>query len=138
MVTAEDALLIVLNLTTTLPDDARKALLTIAVRTPDRFRSLESGAARLIDGSVALSADGLFVDTTKVADLRDVVELIPRDAVREVSVESNHGSLVWAAVGGGAGFVAGLVTGLALAEHESSHVGSTAAFGLFTDLSTTI
>jgi hypothetical protein len=140
MVAADDASLIVLNLTSgALSDVAKNALVAMAVRAPEKFRLLQSDGVHIVDRSITLSADGLFVGTTKAAELREVVELIPRDAIHEIYLESHHGSLVWTAVGGGAGFLAGVMTGLALSESEAnsctssqcSHVGSTAAlFGL--------
>ncbi len=69
-----------------LPSDARRAILQIAREDAD---VLGANSTQIVErGGVRLTRDALFVRGQKLRDRADLVEVLPRESVREVSVAS--------------------------------------------------
>ena len=103
VVSVRDAALTVLNVTDpSLPDPATRALLNIAANHPEYFAGAQSGGAFLVDKSVRLASDSVFVADQKVADLGHLIEIIPVTNIVEITARRRHGS-GWGAVGGAVG-----------------------------------
>jgi hypothetical protein len=114
---ADDSQLTTLNLTNPgLPPKARRALLNMAERFPRVIGS--PGAREFKEGPVTLSTNGLFVDASKVAEFREVVDMVDRNDVREISIDRRRGSVAGALIGGGAGFALGFLTSITLANKQ--------------------
>jgi hypothetical protein len=95
-----------------LPASAMHELRDMAARHPNYFAALLTSGA-LQQGRVRLGRDGLFVSDRRIAALAEVVETLPREAVREIrGPVVARGSLAGAIVGVWLGFSAGVVPGL--------------------------
>lgn len=112
-VLADDVKLIVLNLTDpTLPAASTRVLRDMASRHPDQFASLQVSGA-LVDGTVRVGRDGVFVADRKVADFGQLVETLARtDVIEILGPVVARGSVPAAVLGGWLGFAVGVVPGL--------------------------
>jgi hypothetical protein len=93
---------------------AREVLIVTAADHPIYFVLAQQGKTFPLNGNIHLTQDGLLVSDQKVAELEQIVVHIARDTIAEISLRERHvGKMTgWgAAIGGGAGFVAGLIAG---------------------------
>jgi hypothetical protein len=99
----------------TLPTTVKGSLIKMAERFPRAIASPDG--LRLKDGALVLASDGVFLDDVKIAELREIVEVIDRADVREITVSRRaHGSTLGAAIGAGAGFAGGFLLAAGLAQ----------------------
>ena len=95
-----------------LPRAVIHTLRDMASRHPEYFGSTQAGSSFEQD-RVRLGRDGLFVDDRLIATFAQVVETLPRDAVREIrGPVVARGSVIGTVVGGWLGFCVGVVPGL--------------------------
>jgi hypothetical protein len=115
-VKATDYDLTVLNLTDpAIPSVAKSQLLNLARQYSDDFGALQKRGTLLLNANVRLSAEGLFVDDRKVAELGQIVEVIPRPEVRRISETGRRGSVAAAVAGAAGGVLLGTQLGPRLA-----------------------
>jgi hypothetical protein len=92
----------------------KQVLVDTASDHPIYFVLAQQGKTFPLDGDVRLTREGIFVGDQKVADLEQIVVQTARASVAEISVREKHigRAIGWgSAIGGGAGFVAGLLAG---------------------------
>jgi hypothetical protein len=108
IVLADRSSLTVLNLDVpSLPAAASRALLRLVSRRPDLVAGLQHGGM-LQEDTVRLGRDGVFVADRRVAELAQVVEIIARDDVTEITGPvAARGSVVGTLIGGYLGFSVG-------------------------------
>jgi hypothetical protein len=95
-----------------LPPAAIHALRDMATRHTKYFAAMQGGGS-FEQGRVRLGRDGLFVADRRIAAFAQVVETLPRAAVREIrGPVVARGSVLGAIIGGWLGFSAGVVPAL--------------------------
>jgi hypothetical protein len=93
-----------------LPAAAKDVLRGVASNHPEYFSAAQQGGTFVLEKSVRLRADGVFVGDRKVADLGQVVENIARNDVAEIKTRQK-GRGVWGHLGPLGGYVAGAMSG---------------------------
>ena len=95
-----------------MPPAAIQALREMATRHPEYFSAMHDASSFEQDG-VRLGRDGLFVADRRIAAFTDVVETLPREAVREIrGLVVARGSVPGTIVGGWLGFSVGALPAL--------------------------
>lgn len=92
----------------------KQVLVDTASDHPIYFVLAQQDKTFLLDGNVHLTREGIFVGDQWVAELEQIVVQIARDSIAEISVRERRVGRTtgWgAAIGGGAGLVAGLLAG---------------------------
>jgi hypothetical protein len=92
----------------------KQLLVETASDHPIYFVLAQQDKTFLLSGNVRLTREGIFVGDQRVAELERLVVHISRVSIAEISVRERHvgKTIGWgAAIGGGAGLVAGLVAG---------------------------
>jgi hypothetical protein len=110
-VAGDDSSLTVLNVDApALPRAARAVLRDVASTHSQYFSAAQQGGQFLLQKNVRLGPEGVFVADLKVADLSEVVEQYPRDAVAEIETAKIDSNPVGCALAGyyGGGIVGGL------------------------------
>ena len=113
-VAADESDVTVLNVVDpTLPRAAKKLLRDVASTHPEHFLAAQKGGQFVLEKNVRVAPDGVFIADRKVADLRQVVEIIARNNVAEISgpvpYSRRHEALVGLGVGAAAGAGIGLL-----------------------------
>jgi hypothetical protein len=95
-----------------LPSSASRALRYMARRQPEHFAAMQTGSS-LEHDRVRLGRDGLFVADRRIAAFADMVERLPRAAVREIrGPVVARGSVPGTILGAYLGFCVGVLPGL--------------------------
>jgi hypothetical protein len=111
IVRADDSGLTVLNVTDLpLPAAVKSVLRGVASRHPDYLLAAPQGGTFVLEQSVRLRPDGVFVDDQKVADLGQVIETIARDDIAEIKTRKK-GRGVWGHLGPLGGYFVGAMSG---------------------------
>src|SRR5688572_20852769 len=111
----------------------KQVLIDTASDHPIYFVLAQQGKTFTLDDGVSLTREGVFVGGQKVADLEQVVVQAARASVAEISVrEKRIGKAIgWgSAIGGGVGFVAGLLHGTRRCRTQNCDNFPPAAFGM--------
>lgn len=112
----------------------KQVLVDTASDHPIYFVLAQQDKTFLLSGNVRLTREGIFVGDQRVAELERLVVHISRAIIAEISVrERRFGKTIgWgAAIGGGAGFVAGLVAGTRYCRTRNCDNFPPFAIGLF-------
>jgi hypothetical protein len=134
VVRADESVLTVLNLVDPpLPAFARDVLRGVVSSHPEYFSAAQRGGVIVLEKSLRLSLDGVFVGDRKVADLGQVVENVSRHQVAEIKTRQ-QGRGLWGHVGPLGGWFlgamsGGLVAGIACRAAVGRDRCDTGAFG---------
>lgn len=109
---ADPAGLTVLNLTdSNLPPTVHDVLRDTALNHPEYFERARTGETFVLEKRVRLQPDGVWLDTTRIGDLNDLVETIARTDVVAVNTAERHRNRVACLGAGYAGWFFGGFTG---------------------------
>jgi hypothetical protein len=112
LVTLDESQLIVLNLTDpALPAAARDMLRDAASHHPEYITAAQTGGTFVLQKSVHVGPDGVFVADRKVADLTQVVETIGRHDVVEINTAERERNRLGCVGAGYAGWLLGVPVG---------------------------
>jgi hypothetical protein len=106
VIQTDDSTITVLNLIcVVLPPDVRGALRDLAENRPELFLAAERGRRFVLPGGVWIGPAGVFLSGRKVADLGQVIDRVPRDAVLSIAMRrkrtrGSEAQVVQGAVGG--------------------------------------
>jgi hypothetical protein len=111
VVRVDDSNLTVLNVADpALPAAVKPVLRRVASSHPDYLSAAQQGGTFLLEQSVRLRPDGVFVGDRKVADRGQVIETIARDDVAEIKTR-RKGRGVWGHLGPLGGYFVGALSG---------------------------
>jgi hypothetical protein len=111
VVRADESDLTVLNVADPpLPAPAKDVLRGVASNHPEYFSAAQQGETFVLEKSVHLRLDGVFVGDRKVADLGQVVENVARNDVAEIKTRQK-GRGVWGHLGLLGGYFVGAMSG---------------------------
>jgi len=111
VVRVDESGLTVLNVTSLpLPPAVKSVLRSVASSHPDYLSAAQQGGTFVLEQSVRLRLDGVFVGDRKIADLGQVIETIARDDVAEIKTRKK-GRGVWGHLGPIGGYFVGAISG---------------------------
>jgi hypothetical protein len=111
---SESGLMMLNTADSTLPSDVQQTLRAVAVSHPEYLWRAPLGNTTILQKSISLQRDGVFLDGRKLASLSDILETTARRDVGEIATR-HRGRGVWGRLGPlGGFFVGGLGGGMAL------------------------